>query len=318
MRIRTAAWVLAAMASATLVAQQPTGRGRGGGQGPAVRPHSNDIDASYVDMPVPPGEQQYARLDGARMKTWVNEITGVARKDRDSGNRYWGRIAGSPADAEVEQLVAERFRQFGLQDVHLQWFDLPPQWWPTDWELRATGIGGALTLRTAFPGTRSTATPAAGLDLDIVWVGMGSELDFAGRDVKGKLAFIHSEPKPSGFQHTAAFTGALQRAAEKGAAAVLVNIAIPGNVMNEAASAPGIPTVAIGTEDATALEGLMARSPSGAVKMHMKVSTEMRSGLRDAACGARCRARPTRRSSSSPITMRSSKAHSTTRRAWPR
>jgi len=33
------------------------------------------------------------------------------------------------------------------------------------------------------------------------------------------LAFIHSEPKPGAFPHTAAFTGALKRAADHGAAA---------------------------------------------------------------------------------------------------
>ena len=241
--------------------------------------HKNDIDATYIEVPVPPGESQYAKLDGRRMKQFVDEITGVARKDRDSGNRYWGRIAGSKADAEVEDLVAARFKEFGLADVHKQSFDLPPQWWPLDWEVRGSGPTAGLTFKTAFPGMRATATPAAGIDLDVVWVGIGSELDFAGRDVKGKIAFIHSEPKPSGFQHTAAFTGALQRAADKGAAAVIVNISIPGNVTNEGASAPGVPTFLIGSQDAAALEKAMASAP---VRLHLKLATEMRPGLKDA------------------------------------
>ena len=241
--------------------------------------HKNDIEATYIEVPVPPGESQYAKLDGRRMKQFVDEITGVARKDRDSGNRYWGRIAGSKADAEVEDLVAARFKEFGLVDVHKQSFDLPPQWWPLDWEVRGSGPTAGLTFKTAFPGMRATATPAAGIDLDVVWVGIGSELDFAGRDVKGKIAFIHSEPKPSGFQHTAAFTGALQRAADKGAAAVIVNISIPGNVTNEGASAPGVPTFLIGSQDAAALEKAMASAP---VKLHLKLTTEMRAGLKDA------------------------------------
>jgi hypothetical protein len=254
-------------------------RGRGSQQGPPVKLHKNDIDATYIEVPVPPGESQYAKLDGRRMKQFVDEITGVARKDRDSGNRYWGRIAGSKADAEVEDLVAARFKEFGLADVHKQSFDLPPQWWPLDWDVRGTGSAAGLTFKTAFPGMRAPATPAAGVDLDVVWVGIGSELDFAGRDVKGKIAFIHSEPKPSGFQHTAAFTGALQRAADKGAAAVIVNISIPGNVTNEGASAPGVPTFLIGSQDAAALEKAMASAP---VRLHLKLATEMRPGLKDA------------------------------------
>ena len=276
MKTRVLLLAVLALASLTVHAQ----RGRGGAQGPPVKLHKNDLESSYIEMAVPPGLQQYAKLDGARMKQFVNEITGVARKDRDSGNKYWGRIAGSKADAEVEELVAARFREFGLQDVRKQVFDLPPQWWALDWELRASSSGSApLSFTTAFPGIRSTATPAAGADLAVVWVGMGTELDFAGRDVKGKLAFIHSEPKPSGFQHTAAFTGALQRAAGRGAAAVVVNISIPGNVTNEAASAPGIPTFMIGNQDAAALEKMLA---SGAVTMHVKLTTEMRPGLKDA------------------------------------
>jgi len=261
---------------ATFMAHAQRGRGQ---QGPPVKLHKNDIDATYIEMPVPPGEQQYAKLDGRRMKQFVDEITGVARRDRDSGNKYWGRIAGSKADAEVEDLVAARFKEFGLADVRKQVFDLPPQWWALDWEVRGTGAAAGLSFKTAFPGMRATATPPAGVDLDVVWVGLGSELDFGGRDVKGKLAFIHSEPKPSGFQHTAAFTGALQRAADKGAAAVIVNISIPGNVTNEGASAPGVPTFLIGTQDAAALEKAMAAGP---VKLHLKLTTEMRSGLKDA------------------------------------
>ena len=43
-----------------------------------------------------------------------------------------------------------------------------------------------------------------------------------------------------------------------GAAAVIQNIGIPGNVINEAGGAQGLPTFAIGTEDANALKGLMS------------------------------------------------------------
>ena len=139
MKTRVLLLAVLALSSLTVRAQ----RGRGGAQGPPVKLHKNDLESSYIEMAVPPGLQQYAKLDGARMKQFVNEITGVARKDRDSGNKYWGRIAGSKADAEVEELVAARFREFGLQDVRRQVFDLPPQWWALDWELRASSSGSA-------------------------------------------------------------------------------------------------------------------------------------------------------------------------------
>lgn len=255
-------------------------RGRGGQPDPApLRRHPNDVNSSYLRMPLPASEQAYARLDGARMKQVVEDFAAISRKSRDEGNKYWGRIAGTKADVETEQYMARRFRELGLQDVRTQSFDLPPQWFALDWSVGATGSGQTLSFRTAFPSARSPATPPAGLDLDVVWVGNGSELDFAGRDVKGKAVFVQSFPTPSAFRHTATDAGALQRAVEKGAAAVLVNIAIPGNVTNETGGAAGLPTFAIGTEDAAKLESLMAKGP---VRLQMKLAAETRSGLKDA------------------------------------
>jgi hypothetical protein len=241
--------------------------------------HANDVESSYARLPLAAADQAYARIDGARMKQTVNEITGISRKSRDEGVKYWGRIAGSKADAETEEYSARRFRETGLEEVHLQYFDLPPQWFALDWDLKATGGGQTLALKTAFPAGRSPSTVASGADLDIVWVGAGSELDFAGRDVKGKIAFISSFPTPSANIHTASSTGAMQRAVDKGAAAVLLNIYIPGNVTNEAGGAAGLPTFAIGNDDAAHLRGLMEKGP---VKVHVALRTEMRSGLKSA------------------------------------
>lgn len=246
---------------------------------PPVKAHINDVDSSYPRMPLAPVDQVYARLDGARLKQFVNDVTGISRKARDEGIKYWGRIAGSKANADMLAYTSGRFREFGLQDVRMQYFDLPRQWFALDWEVTAAGSGQTLALRTAFPGGRSPATPSSGLDVDIVWVGAGTELDFAGRDVKGKVAFISSFPTPSANIHTASTNGALRRAAERGAAAVLLNIYIPGNVTNAAGGAPGIPSFAIGNEDAAQLRSLMEKGP---VKVHLRLATEMRPGLRDA------------------------------------
>jgi hypothetical protein len=251
----------------------------GGAPQPPVKAHANHVDSSYARMPLAPADQVYAALDGARMKQIVEDITAISRKSRDEGIKYWGRIAGSKANGEMLEYTAKRFREYGLQDVRMQYFDLPPQWFALDWDVNATGSGQTLAFKTAFPGGRAAATPAAGVDLDIVWVGAGTELDFAGRDVKGKVAFISSFPTPSANIHTASTGGALERAAHKGAAAVLLNIYIPGNVTNYAGGAPGLPSFAIGNEDAARLRALMEKGP---VKVHVKLSTEMRPGLRDA------------------------------------
>jgi Peptidase family M28 len=253
-------------------------RAQRGAPQPPVRPHTNDVDSSYTRLPLAPADQKYGAIDGARLKQFVNDVTAISRKSRDEGIKYWGRIAGTKADAEMEEYAARRFREAGLQDVHMQAFDLPPQWFALDWDVSATGSGQTLALNTAFPSGRSPSTPAAGVDLDVVWVGAGTELDYAGRDVKGKAVFITSFPTPSANIHTAATNGAMARAAQKGAAATLLNIYIPGNVINEAGGAPGLPSFAIGNDDATALRRLMEK---GAVKVHLKLSTEMRANLKD-------------------------------------
>jgi len=252
-------------------------RGRGEPQ-PPVRPHTNDVDTTAARQALAPADQKYAALDGARMKQTVNDITAISRKSRDEGIKYWGRIAGTKADKDMEEYAARRFREIGLQDVHMQPFNLPPQWFALDWDVSATGGGKTVALKTAFPSGGSPSTPTAGVDLDVVWVGAGTELDFAGRDVKGKAVFITSFPTPSANIHTASQNGAMQRAVEKGAAATILNIYIPGNVVNEAGGARGLPSFAIGNEDAAALRGLMEKGPT---KIHLKLSTETRSNLTD-------------------------------------
>src|SRR4029453_1025165 len=184
-------------------------------------------DSPSIRLPLPASEQAYGRIEGARLKQLVNEITGVSRKSRDDGEKYWGRLAGTKNEDMIEGWVEQKFKEFGLQNVNRQYFTLTPQFFPTNWSLTATGGGKTTTFTTIRPAGRAT-TPAAGLDLDPVWVGLGTEADFAGRDVKGKLVFIHSVPTPAVISHSATWLGAAERAAKKGAAAVLINLAIVG------------------------------------------------------------------------------------------
>src|SRR5262245_16602647 len=93
-------------------------RGRGNEPQPVVKDHRIDLESSFVRVPLRPGDEAYGRINGDRVKQFVNEITAISRKDRDRGNKYWGRIAGTEADKEVHDLVAAKFREWGLQDVH--------------------------------------------------------------------------------------------------------------------------------------------------------------------------------------------------------
>ncbi len=140
--------------------------------------------------------------------------------------------------------------------------------------------GRTLAFETARAATRSVATPPAGLDLEPVWVGLGTASDFAGRDVRGKLVLIQSMPMPGVVSHSASHLGASRRAAEEGAAAIAINVAIPGNL--QAQTGPGnssVPTFTLGTDDMTRLREAIEQGP---VEVHVRLTTEMRSGLRDA------------------------------------
>jgi hypothetical protein len=254
------------------------------GQFPSPPPNAikypHDLDSSFIRMPLPSGDEAYGRLQGDHMEDYVKQIVMFSLKDRDEGNLLWGRTAGTDNDVRVEDWVEAKFKEAGLQDVHKQTFDLPPQWFPTSWSLTATGSGQTLTFKTLR--ASGTALPAGGLDLECVWVGLGTKADFAGRDVKGKLAVIWSQPTPGVISNSAGWMGSAKRAADEGAAAVLINLALPGNYEIQVApnpnSANGLPTFTMGTDDTNALRGLMEKGP---VKVHAEYAMEMRSGLRD-------------------------------------
>src|SRR5437868_2348698 len=91
--------LVAAVTVTTLSAQR---RGGSPVDAPEVQGHRNDVDSTYTRLPLAPEDLPYGRIDGASMKADVNAITAISRRSRDQGIKYWGRIAGSTADLEVE------------------------------------------------------------------------------------------------------------------------------------------------------------------------------------------------------------------------
>jgi len=96
-------------------------------QRPAEAPHYRHGEVGWR---LAPSEQQYASIDGAHLKEYVEELCAISRRYRDKGHQFWGRIIGTEADAENAQWMLAKFRQIGLSDVHEQPLDLPPQWMP--------------------------------------------------------------------------------------------------------------------------------------------------------------------------------------------
>src|SRR5262245_32094992 len=276
---RIAIAIIAAVAALSSArAQQGGGERSGPAQPPLWLP-----DDQYLRWPLPPGEQAYAALDAHRIKGYIDEITAISRKSRDDGNQYWGRITGTPYDKMTTDWIAAQFRRVGLEQVRIQEFTkLPPQWFPTSWDVVASGGGRTIPLKTAFPIYHSAGIAA--IDLEPVWAGLGTPADFLGRDVKGKAAIVYGIPTPGGRSDSALTNGSIQRAEQGGAAALFIVLGFPGNVTNQptgGASDPAkMPVMMLGSEDGTALRELIEKRQSP--KLHLRLDVEMRSGLKTA------------------------------------
>jgi Peptidase family M28 len=238
---------------------------------------------AYSAASLPESERAYAGIDGLKMKAIVNEVVAISRKSRDDGNKYWGRIAGTKYEAMTAELVEARFRKLGMVDINRPEFTLRPQWFPLDWELSASGNGKTLTFATARPALGAAAIPPSGLEVDAVWVGLGTAPDFAGRDVRGKAVVIHSMLAPGQMGQSAIFEAAYKRAADAGAAAI---IAVWGYYDNMAVwqgfgggfSSNNFPTgFFVGFEDGRQLRDLIAAGP---VKLKLQLQTETRENLK--------------------------------------
>ena len=243
-------------------------------------------EEAYIPAPLPESARAYADISGAQMKTLVEEVVAISLKSRDDGNRYWGRIAGTKYETMTGDLMEAKFRKLGLTNIQRPEFALPPQWVPTDWDLTATAKGKTLKFSSLLPALGSAATPAGGIEMEPVWVGLGTSGDFAGREVRGKAVIIHAMLAPGEMGQSANMEGAFARAISLGAGAVIGvwgyydNMAVwqgyrNGAINTQMASMGPIPAFWLGFEDGKKLRDLVAE---GGAKVRMRVQAEMAAG----------------------------------------
>ena len=251
--------------------RQPPGEAANASVSPDGRP-------SLLRWPVLPGNEAYAVIDGRHLHQYVVEHAAISRRYRDSGHpQSWGRLAGTSGDEESIQWFLNKYKQLGLADVHAQVLDLAPKWFPQSWEVVVTAGEQTIPLTSAQPGYRGPVTPPAGLDLEVVNVGAGSESDFAGREVRGKAALIFS------VFGVGPAEGALQRAEAKGAAAILNVNGLPGNLQLQYTSENKIPNFSLGTEDGIQLRDLIGEMPGGkGPRVKLKLDTKEIANLKSA------------------------------------
>jgi peptidase M28-like protein len=247
------------------------------GQDPAAPPRNPSpanmplatLQDMFVRFPVPPGQEAYAKIDGRHLHEYVVQQAGISRRYRDAGHpKFWGRIIGTSADAEDAEWMIARFKAAGLSDVRSQPYDLVPQWSPQSWEVVVSGRGKTIALESAQPDYGAAGTSADGMDLEAVYAGLGSEADFAGRDVKGKAVFVFS-------MLGAPNENAVRRADAKGAAAIFEVNMLPGNARYQAyPSGTKAPAFTVGHDDGVAardLVGATAQGPSARVRVKLDV-----------------------------------------------
>ena len=224
---------------------------------------------------------RYQSIDGARLKGYVDELAAMSRRYRDDGHaQFWGRIIGTSADAENARWLAAKFASAALTDVREQPFDLPPQWMPQSWSVSASAGGETRTLSSAQPTYRSEATPAAGLDLEAVDLGLATDADLEGRDLTGKAVFFYSTDTMS--RHSTASNGAWKRIGEHHPAAMFITLLIPGNLRLQFYPVGGgqVPTFALGQEDGLAVRQMIAQSRGAVPHIRLRLDVQMTPNLK--------------------------------------
>jgi hypothetical protein len=106
--------------------------------------------------------------------------------------------------------------------------------------------------------------------------------------VSGKAVVVYSIPTPSALNHSGKTNGAMLLAEQKGAAAVIIVLGIPGNFTTQLWGSGGegpdltkVPWFSVGLEDGTAVRELIERGAP--VKLRMRLAIESRTGLKPSA-----------------------------------
>ncbi|MGB9465014.1 MAG: M20/M25/M40 family metallo-hydrolase [Candidatus Acidiferrum sp.] len=103
-----------------------------------------------------------------------------------------GRVTGSPAMAKAVEWAVTAFRAEGVE-VHTEKYTLPLTWSEGDTRLELLGPM-SFPIRLKAEGW-SPATPASGIEANLIDVGYGTEADFArvGSAVRGAILLVHSD-----------------------------------------------------------------------------------------------------------------------------
>jgi len=270
------AWAGAASVFIAVLLLWPGGSDAQEGRGPKGK--LSNPQAELLTFLTPPGvDKSFDAIDANKLHGYVREQAAISLRYRDAGNQFWGRIAGMPSGTETQNWIKEKFKAIGVpyETVSIS----AAADYPKSWGIDVTSNGKAIHLKSAFPliDFPETAGPlTADRDLDVVWVSLGQESDFLGKDVRGKLVVIYSIPTPSVLIQSSMWMESVGRAQKGGAAAILVDVAIPGNMQYVSHLNGGrvrdtkTPIFTIGDEDGRAIEQMNAAAKGVGLKAHVR------------------------------------------------
>lgn len=220
-------------------------------------------------------DKSYDAIDAKKLHRYVEELSAISDKYKAEGNQWWGRIPGMSSGTETQNWAKEQFKAIG---VPFETVTIPdPQDIPKSWEVSVAANGKTVKLESSNPiidFPRFMPSAQGDEDLDTVWVGLGEQSDFIGKDVRGKAVFVYSIPTPSILVQSAQWMQPVARAQKAGAKAVIIDIAIPGNMryvthMEGALRDIKIPIFTIGDQDGHSVEQLNASVNGVGVKTHL-------------------------------------------------
>jgi hypothetical protein len=217
---------------------------------------------TFLAWPLHEAGKAYASIDGKRLWQYVKEQADIAERYRAQGHpQFWGIIAGTSGDVEDAQWLLQKYEQIGLRDTRIQTVAMfHPQWAPESWDVSVTAGGKTIALESAQPPYAATSTDGKVLDVPVAYVGLGSEADFAGRDVRGKAVLFFKEQ----VGYSIGSADVLRRAQAAGVAAILASDLRGGNYNVQSYRANStVPTFNIGTRDGLMLRDLLGKAPPG-------------------------------------------------------
>ncbi len=235
-------------------------------------------DKDYPEFPLKADQQAYKDIDGYRIKETIKKITAISLKSLDEGNQYWGRITGTKADREATEFMASEYEKLGLT-IRRQPYTVPELWYPTHWEGGYVSGDKKGSLQTLFPIDGTVGTDGKTITAEAVWVGIGSNADLVGRDLKGKAVIIYSIFVPGGRSHSASDRAGLFNSdtlATKAGAAMIINVmAVPGNGQFNPEGAPAgagaVPTMTLSQDEGFVLRDLIGSGQKVNISLRLDV-----------------------------------------------